>query len=105
MINLFPSVLTKESLKVRDGPAAFWIIYHIYSDPIVLEDIRGEVSKLVVDGSNDPSIDISSVKVSYPILLSTFREVLRFHDRESGDVVHSASARCRHQRKSDTEKG
>ncbi|KUJ19323.1 cytochrome P450 oxidoreductase, partial [Mollisia scopiformis] len=132
MINIFPSVLARESLKARElmveafdqyfrngghkqgsalirarydysmkynvsmsdlvrfeiggavaifantGPAAFWLIYHIFSDPIILDEIRSEVSKIVVHENNGATIDISDVKTSCPILLSTFQEVLRF---------------------------
>lgn len=61
------------------GPAAFWLIYHVFSDPVVLEDIRNEASKLLVAGPNGRTIDLATVNESCPILLSTFREVLRFH--------------------------
>ncbi|GAB1317462.1 hypothetical protein MFIFM68171_07672 [Madurella fahalii] len=59
-------------------PSTFWMIYHIYSDPAVLQDIRDEVSKGVTtapDGTQ--TIDLAFVKGSCPILLSTFQEVFR----------------------------
>jgi cytochrome P450 len=61
------------------GPAAFWVVYHMFSDSAVLEDTRREVSQLVKVGPNGCTIDISKVKTSCPTLVSTFQEVLRFH--------------------------
>lgn len=61
------------------GPASFWVIYHIYADPIVLHDCRQEVSKIVQKNGNTCTIDIANVKSACPTLLSTLQEVLRFH--------------------------
>lgn len=72
------------------GPACFWTIYHLFSDPEALEDCRAEVEALVVhDDSNGYStIDITSVKTKCPVLLSTLQEVLRFrHIGVSARVV------------------
>ncbi|CZR51358.1 related to cytochrome P450 7A1 [Phialocephala subalpina] len=60
------------------GPAASWLIYHIHSDPMILSEIRSEVSKVVAYGPDESTIGISNVKASCPILLSTFQEVMRF---------------------------
>lgn len=61
-----------------------WMIYHIYSDPAVLEDCRREVPKSVttgytVHGTLMRSLDITRLKANCPILGSTFQEVLRRH--------------------------
>ncbi|KXX74860.1 Cholesterol 7-alpha-monooxygenase [Madurella mycetomatis] len=59
-------------------PSTFWMIFHIYSNPTVLQDIRDEVSKGVTtapDGTQ--AIDLAFVKGSCPVLLSTFQEVFR----------------------------
>lgn len=61
------------------GPAGFWLTYHIFSDPNVLADIRNEVAKIVKSGANGRIVDITDIKTSCPILLSTLQEVLRFH--------------------------
>ncbi|KAH8600689.1 cytochrome P450 [Bisporella sp. PMI_857] len=61
------------------GPAGFWLIYHVFSDPIVLEEVRDELSKIVVEEPGGHKIDLSDIKTSCPILLSTLQEVLRFH--------------------------
>ncbi|KAJ8126329.1 hypothetical protein O1611_g7309 [Lasiodiplodia mahajangana] len=61
-------------------PGAFWMVYHIFSDPSVLNDIRNEISggvRLEADGSS--TIDLTWVKSACPILLSTFKETMRMH--------------------------
>ncbi|KAI1085984.1 cytochrome P450 [Rostrohypoxylon terebratum] len=58
-------------------PSAFWVIYHIFSDPVVLEDIRSELSKGVREVNGVCTIDMVHVKQSCPILLSAFQEMLR----------------------------
>ncbi|KEY72978.1 hypothetical protein S7711_04651 [Stachybotrys chartarum IBT 7711] len=60
-------------------PGTFWMIYHIFSDPVVLGEIRDELSKGVHQYGNTCSIDLSFVKSSCPILLSTFKETMRIH--------------------------
>jgi cytochrome P450 len=61
------------------SPAASWAIYHIFSDPIVLNDIRNELLSQLVENSGGRTLDISKIKVSCRILFSTFQEVLHFH--------------------------
>ncbi|KFA81359.1 hypothetical protein S40288_06057 [Stachybotrys chartarum IBT 40288] len=60
-------------------PGTFWMIYHIFSDPVVLGEIRDELSKGVHQDVNTCSIDLSFVKSSCPTLLSTFKETMRIH--------------------------
>jgi len=67
------------AILANTGPTAFWVIYHIYSDPVVLEDCRRELSKIVQEKNGVCVLDLSDVKASCPILLSTIQEVLRFH--------------------------
>ncbi|KAI1175558.1 cytochrome P450 oxidoreductase [Nemania sp. FL0916] len=61
------------------GPAAFWMIYHIYSDPNLLDDCRREVSSIIQSNTNVRKLDITNVKTQCPTLLSILQEVLRFH--------------------------
>ncbi|KAI1487550.1 cytochrome P450 [Biscogniauxia mediterranea] len=61
------------------APASFWMIYHIYSDPAILEDCRQEIARIVREDGNIRTIDIANVKSACPKLLSTLQEVLRFH--------------------------
>lgn len=63
-------------------PVSFWMLYHVYSDPIVLDDCRSELEKIVDRGVNDKgeksnTIDMSKVKQHCPILLATLKETLR----------------------------
>ncbi|KAI0480681.1 cytochrome P450 [Xylariaceae sp. FL0804] len=87
-------------------PAAFWVVYHIFSDPVVLRDVRAELARGVVhaqqeqqqtqtdadaaSGSSSGSsgnhhstststIDMDHVRSSCPVLLSTLKETLRVH--------------------------
>ena len=59
-------------------PATFWLVYHIMSDPAVLEDCRRELSGAVKVSGDTCEVDMAYVKTSCPILLSTFQEVFRF---------------------------
>lgn len=61
------------------APACFWVVYHLFSDPVVLQECRAEVSALVQhDQQGISSIDVTSIKSKCPILLSMLQEVLRF---------------------------
>ncbi|KAH7119034.1 cytochrome P450 [Dendryphion nanum] len=65
-------------------PITFWMLYHLYSDPKVLEECRKEVSGVLVvmdnmEGKSAHTLDMSKVKTSCPILLSTYKEVLRVY--------------------------
>lgn len=60
-------------------PATFWMAYHIFSDPVVLEDIRTELSEGVREVDGVCTIDMAHVKESCPILLSTFQEMSRYN--------------------------
>ncbi|KAI0806444.1 cytochrome P450 [Xylaria sp. FL0064] len=69
-------------------PDTFWVAYHIFSDPVVLEDIREELSKgIYTDESGSPTIDLSHVKSSCPILLSTFKETMRVHSSSTATRI------------------
>lgn len=74
------------ALLANTVPASFWMLYHIYSDPQVLYDCRAELSNAIScdggtenSGRSDNIIDMSKVKSSCPIFLSTFKETLRHH--------------------------
>lgn len=61
-------------------PSAFWVLYRIFSDPIVLQDCRNEVSQAVKDNEDGSStIDLGLILSSCPTLLSTYHEVFRYH--------------------------
>lgn len=68
---------------VNTVPTVFWMLYHIYSNPFVLEDLRQELSTIVrttktPDDVPVHRIDITMIKTSCSLLTSTFQEVLRF---------------------------
>ncbi|KAK4675937.1 hypothetical protein QC764_0083260 [Podospora pseudoanserina] len=64
-------------------PTAFWMIYHVFSDPTVTEDCRKEVLKAVSineeNGEEMCTVRARTIKEHCPTLLSTFQEVFRFH--------------------------
>lgn len=60
-------------------PATFWMIYHAFSDQIVLEDCRRELAKAVQEKDGENYLDIAYIKSSCPILVSTMQEAFRFH--------------------------
>ena len=60
------------------------MLYHIYSDPVVLDDCRKEVPKVMTvvhaaQGTVSRNLDITRLKSACPILGSCFQEVLRRH--------------------------
>jgi cytochrome P450 len=70
------------------SPSSFWMVYHLYSNEVVLNDCRQELTKVISDSSvitengetkTVRTLDMTSVKTACPILLSTFQEVLRTH--------------------------
>ncbi|KAF3003989.1 hypothetical protein E8E14_007603 [Neopestalotiopsis sp. 37M] len=69
-------------------PATFWVIYHVFSDPVVLGDIRDELMQGVrqdIDGVC--IIDLAHVKSSCPLMLSTLKEVMRFHSTSTATRI------------------
>ncbi|KAM0810189.1 putative Cytochrome P450 [Seiridium cardinale] len=67
------------------APSTWWLLWHVYSDPVVLGDVRGELESLVVDSSPDlhakktRTFDLSLLPTHTPILHSTLKETLRVH--------------------------
>ncbi|KAI0391087.1 cytochrome P450 [Xylariaceae sp. FL0594] len=69
---------------VNSVPSAFWMVWQVFSDPVVYADCRREVEQLLVttdatNGTGTPMIDIAQVRTRCPILVSTWQEVMRFH--------------------------
>ncbi|PGH29750.1 hypothetical protein GX50_07504 [[Emmonsia] crescens] len=59
--------------------SAFWMVYHVFSDPVVLDECRTEVEQLVqLDDNGVQTIDLAKIKSSCPILFSTWQETLRY---------------------------
>ncbi|KAK2603646.1 hypothetical protein QQS21_004119 [Conoideocrella luteorostrata] len=69
-------------------PGVFWLVYHIYSDPLVLQELRDELlaNAVRVDSDLAHTIDLARVASSCPILQSTMHEVFRFRGIGTGMV-------------------
>ncbi|KAK4208567.1 hypothetical protein QBC37DRAFT_391921 [Rhypophila decipiens] len=72
------------------APAVFWFLFHVYSDPQILNDVRREVFQHVSvastatsgdgnDGEVLYTINLKNIQTSCPNLLTTFKETLRVH--------------------------
>lgn len=73
-------VAGSQAILTNTLPATFWVTYHLFSDPVVLESIRSELCKGVrEDDDGTCTIDLTHVKSSCPILLSTFKETMRMY--------------------------
>lgn len=62
------------------APSAFWTIWQIISDPVILADCQKEVNALVqTDSNGNHTIDLAQVQTRCPVLVSSWDETLRFH--------------------------
>lgn len=69
------------AITVSTIPAAFWMLYNVFSKPEVLALLRAEVGS-VLETSNDENgltrtLNITKLRTACPILTSTFQETLR----------------------------
>ncbi|CAD6447684.1 658df175-1cd2-41ff-bbae-f4818510a6a1 [Sclerotinia trifoliorum] len=69
----------------NSAPTSFWLLVNILSDPSLVSSIRTEVSNIISKQTADNGIeecvmDITLFQSSCPILMSCFRETLRFVD-------------------------
>lgn len=64
------------------APTAFWTLYHVLSNPTILERVRAEAEKLVTtevqDGAVVRTVDLTKAR-EIPLLLSIIRESLRYN--------------------------
>lgn len=63
---------------------SFWVLYHIFSNPTALRQIREELLAVSnADGTTDHpirrTVDLSLVKAQCPTLVAMLNETLRFH--------------------------
>ncbi|ESZ97926.1 putative cytochrome P450 [Sclerotinia borealis F-4128] len=70
------------AILVNTAPAAFWIMFFLYSNPSLLQEIREELDAIMevsLDSNNKTirTLDITNVKASCPLLLSVYQESLR----------------------------
>ena len=69
-------------LLIPTTPTTFWIIFHLFSEPAILQRCRAEVEGIMTTTkrSGRPTLrrlDISRLKTDCPYLLAVFQEVLR----------------------------
>ncbi|KZL79767.1 cytochrome p450, partial [Colletotrichum incanum] len=61
-------------------PTTWWAVFEIFSRPWLVKEIRKEVSKAVKKQENgDFTLDMSTIKSSSPLLLSSIQEAQRLH--------------------------
>ncbi|KAH3962131.1 hypothetical protein HBI25_218120 [Parastagonospora nodorum] len=65
------------------------MLYHVYSDNRVLNDLRREIQALVHEqhdevGNSFHSVDLAAIRTSCPILMRTFQETMLFRAANSG---------------------
>lgn len=77
-------MMTSIALLSNTMPATFWLVYHIISNPAVLADCREELTRAMnmdghATGDAVRSIDIDYIRRQCPIMLSTFKEIFRYH--------------------------
>jgi cytochrome P450 len=71
------------AITVSTIPAAFWMIYYVFSKPEILALLRKEVGSVLEttkdDSKNTPTrtLNITKLRTACPILTSTFQETLR----------------------------
>ena len=59
--------------------AAYWMVVHVFSDPVVLGECRRELERgVATTGEGERVVDLDWVKFSCPVLVSTLQEVMRF---------------------------
>ena len=70
------------AILVNTAPAAFWLLFYVFAHSEVLEDLRQEIATIMTLKTDEHGVvvrnlDITSIKSSCPLLLSTCQEVLR----------------------------
>ncbi|TGO74521.1 hypothetical protein BELL_0275g00060 [Botrytis elliptica] len=69
----------------NSAPTCFWLLVNILSDPALISSIQTEISNIISknkdeDGIEECVMDITLFQSRCPILMSCFRETLRFAD-------------------------
>ncbi|PVH97623.1 putative 25-hydroxycholesterol 7-alpha-hydroxylase [Periconia macrospinosa] len=76
------------AILTNTSPACFWLVYHLFSNPVALEDCRNELKAVISEDiitdevgqqGKEVTIDMSQVKSSCPIMISSLQEALRLH--------------------------
>ena len=63
-------------------PAAFWMLFYVFSSPSILVDLRLELEEILQTTSNSTNatrriLDVTKMKGKCPLLVSAFQETLR----------------------------
>ncbi|KAK8051773.1 cytochrome P450 oxidoreductase [Apiospora rasikravindrae] len=70
------------------APCAWWVLYHIFSDAQLLDEIRHELSAAVYEDENHVwHVDMARLLAACPLLLGTFQETMRYHAVNPGPRV------------------
>ncbi|KAF5878963.1 putative cytochrome p450 protein [Botrytis fragariae] len=69
----------------NSAPTCFWLLVNVLSDPALISSIQTEISNIISknedeDGIEECVMDITLFQSRCPILMSCFRETLRFAD-------------------------
>lgn len=72
------------AMLVNTLPSAFWLLYYIYKDKSLLEDLRIEIATIVQENEFEngvvaQTIPVADLKNKCPLLNSTWLEILRHH--------------------------
>lgn len=74
--------VTGHALLANTNPTAFWTLYHLFYDPLLLEEVREQSMRLLAVEENNltvsRTIDIANIR-SMPILSSLLQESLRHY--------------------------
>lgn len=70
-------------------PTLFWLLCHIFADPSLTQSIRDELAAMVTDserpdGKKELSFDITKFESDCPLLVSSYREVIRITNAQLG---------------------
>ena len=74
-------ILNIQAALANVTPTAFWTLYHICSDPVLLLQIRRKVQRCistdVFESIDVSSLDVGRLRTTCPLIHSAFQEVLR----------------------------
>ncbi|KAL8690607.1 MAG: hypothetical protein Q9218_003992 [Villophora microphyllina] len=75
------------------APTLFWLLMQIYSDAALLDSLRGEVEGIITVETapsthrTDIRLAVDNIRISCPLLVSAYKEVLRLRSRSMSSRV------------------
>lgn len=60
-------------------PTAFWVLYHVVSEPSIMQECRQEVLACCTVKDDVVTLDMTRMKQNSSLLVSILKEVLRYH--------------------------